>query len=99
MPLLRRSPVSRLDERMCLGCGYRGPELQGPRGLTEVWCPECGEDLYSRPPRSYSELEGFAEAEEPLWGDDMLLPESPIAPVTFLRRVFARAVCALSRWF
>lgn len=96
MPLLRRSPVSRLDERMCLGCGYRGPELQGPHGLTEVWCPECGEDLYSRPARSYRELEGLTLAP-----GAVLPPETPAEVVTrpgVLGRLLARARRVLTRW-
>lgn len=64
MPLVRRSFPSRIDARMCLSCGYRGEELQSPIGDI-VRCPECGEDLYSRPPRSYAELEGFADPEDP----------------------------------
>lgn len=63
MPLLRRGPASRLDERMCLSCGYRGPDLQGERGTVVLQCPDCGEDLYSRPARSYHEMEGFVETE------------------------------------
>lgn len=48
--------------KTCLACGYRGPALQGPdRALR---CPGCGTDLYSRPPRSYAELEGFLPAED-----------------------------------
>lgn len=49
---------ARLSKRMCLSCGYDGLELQ--RGQPSCWtCPECHADLYSRPPRSYAELEGF----------------------------------------
>lgn len=63
MPLLRRGPESRLDERLCPACGYRGPDLQGERSIAVLRCPDCGEDLYSRPARSYHEMEGFVEAE------------------------------------
>ena len=44
---------------MCLGCGFDGRGLQ--TGHTEpAWkCPKCGADLYSRPPRSYAEMEGL----------------------------------------
>ena len=48
--------------KTCLACGYRGPSLQGPDRA--VRCPSCGEDHYSRPPRSYAELEGFIPVEE-----------------------------------
>ncbi len=48
---------------MCLSCGYRGPDLQGERAIEVLRCPDCGEDLYSRPARSYHEMEGFVEAE------------------------------------
>lgn len=44
---------------MCLACGHRGRHLQGEKGLITFQCPNCGADLYSRPPRSYAELEGF----------------------------------------
>lgn len=45
---------------MCLSCGYTGDELQSPES-EPLRCPECGEDLYTRPPRSYAELEGLVE--------------------------------------
>jgi hypothetical protein len=54
--------AERLQTRACLRCGYRGPELQGDRPEPPLVCPACGEDLYSRPPRSYAELEGLDEA-------------------------------------
>ncbi len=98
MPLLRRGPESRLDERMCLACGYRGPDLQGDRAAGVLRCPDCGEDLYSRPPRSYRELEGFGE-------EGVRVCPSPVTPEpkrsrgrrvldavgAFLRRVMRRA--------
>lgn len=54
-----RSP--RLAERFCPRCGYRGAELQGPRGVSVFVCNACGEDLYSRPARSYLEMEGLID--------------------------------------
>lgn len=48
-----------LERKMCLACGHRGRHLQGEKGLITFQCPNCGADLYSRPPRSYAELEGF----------------------------------------
>lgn len=53
---------ARLQARACLRCGYRGPELQGDLGERTYTCPACTEDLYTRPPRSYAELEGLDEA-------------------------------------
>jgi hypothetical protein len=50
-----------LQTRECLRCGYRGPELQSERPEPPLICPACGEDLYSRPPRSYAELEGLED--------------------------------------
>lgn len=49
----------RLHTRRCLSCGYGGPELQGDRGRIALRCPACDEDLYARPARSYSEMEGL----------------------------------------
>lgn len=44
---------------MCLGCGFDGRGLQSG-GAEPTWkCPKCGADLYSRPPRSYAEMEGL----------------------------------------
>jgi predicted RNA-binding Zn-ribbon protein involved in translation (DUF1610 family) len=59
MRALRTSPSSRLSRKLCLACGYDGPALQGVRAETAYMCPNCGEDLYARPPRSYAELEGL----------------------------------------
>lgn len=61
-----RSPLSsRVHRRLCLSCGYDGPALQGHRAEATYVCPNCGEDLYARPPRSYAEMEGFDEEFEP----------------------------------
>jgi predicted RNA-binding Zn-ribbon protein involved in translation (DUF1610 family) len=51
-----------MSSRICLGCGYDGPEIQR-RGEGAVYlCPCCGEDLYARRPMSYAEMEGFVGA-------------------------------------
>ena len=61
MRAVRTHAPERLQVRSCLRCGYRGPELQSDRVEGYLLCPSCGEDLCSRPPRSYSELEGLDE--------------------------------------
>lgn len=53
--------------RFCPRCGYRGNELQGSRGGLVIACPNCREDLYSRPARSYLEMEGFLDPTEYGW--------------------------------
>ena len=59
MSQLRERSRNWLITRICLGCGYSGPELQRT-GEEAVWaCPCCGEDLYARRPQSYAELEGL----------------------------------------
>lgn len=50
-----------LTDRCCLTCGYRGRELQGRRGQERLVCPQCRQDLYSRPARTYAEMEGLAQ--------------------------------------
>lgn len=44
---------------MCLGCGFDGRGLQTGHAEPAWKCPRCGADLYSRPPRSYAEMEGL----------------------------------------
>jgi hypothetical protein len=61
MRALRSSLSSRVHRRLCLGCGFDGPALQGGSGEDLSRCPRCGEDLCARPPRSYAELEGLDE--------------------------------------
>lgn len=68
MPLLRDDLPSRLLRKFCLACGYSGPELQREHTGAVFFCPQCGEDLYTRPARSYAELEGFDGADEPPGG-------------------------------
>lgn len=56
-----------LHVRRCLRCGYAGEELQvaaderRPVDVPSLVCPNCCEDLYARPPRSYAELEGICD--------------------------------------
>ena len=45
---------------MCLRCGLA---VRRQRGFV---CPDCGEDWYSRPPRSYAELEQVCLAATPV---------------------------------
>ena len=57
-----------LHVRRCLRCGYAGVELQvsaedRPGEIPPLVCPNCCEDLYARPPRSYAELEGICDFE------------------------------------
>ncbi len=56
----------KLHRQRCLRCGYQGQEIQssiapdGERVATSLLrCPRCAQDLYTRPPRSYAELEGL----------------------------------------
>ncbi|MEX2219298.1 MAG: hypothetical protein WD749_11145 [Phycisphaerales bacterium] len=62
MRAVRSSLPYRYQVRACLRCGYGGPEVQPDQPEPAFVCPCCGEDLYSRPPRSYAELEGLDEA-------------------------------------
>lgn len=50
-----------LTDRCCLTCGFRGRELQGRRGRERLVCPQCRQDLYARPARTYAEMEGLIE--------------------------------------
>lgn len=47
---------------MCLSCGFDGRSLQSEHRETGWVCPRCGTDLYSRPPRSYADLEGLSDS-------------------------------------
>jgi len=51
-----------LERRVCLTCGYRGAELQREGSAAAFVCPRCGQDLYTRPARSYAEMEGLSIA-------------------------------------
>lgn len=51
-----------MNVRMCPRCGHDGRELQGEAGLRLLSCPNCHGDMYSRPPRSYAEMEGLDAA-------------------------------------
>ena len=59
MAIARVASSSPLVQRTCLRCGYRGDELQRLGELAAYRCPDCGQDLYARPPRSYAEMEGL----------------------------------------
>lgn len=62
MASVRHDTVDRLTQRVCLACGYRGPELQSGYPVEVFVCPVCACDLYARPPRSYAEMEGVGVA-------------------------------------
>lgn len=65
MSRVRTQTLTALERRVCLCCGYRGPELQRTAPVEVFLCPACGADLYARPPRSYADMEGFDP--EPAW--------------------------------
>lgn len=52
---------ARQTRRMCLHCGYRGRELQGPGWDRVAHCPSCDGDLYTRAPMTYAQMEGLDE--------------------------------------
>lgn len=70
MSSVRHDTADRLRQRICLACGYRGPEVQQGFPIEVFVCPACACDLYARPPRSYAEMEGV----------DFLPATSPQAP-------------------
>jgi predicted RNA-binding Zn-ribbon protein involved in translation (DUF1610 family) len=86
----RRATRIDLARKRCLRCGYDGAAVQ--EGSIDFLCPNCGQDLYARPPRSYLELEG-------------LLPSRPLLPQrsgfrrlsAWLTRLFGRAGAG-ARW-
>ena len=88
--------------RLCLYCGFDGSQIQR-RGEGAVFhCPACGGDLYARPPRSYAEMEGFADeaTEVGAGADGSVRAEFPGAnPSRFLRlmRLAGAAVALLVR--
>ena len=45
-----------------MACGYRGAEVQSGYPVEVFVCPGCGCDLYTRPPRSFAEMEGVDSA-------------------------------------
>jgi hypothetical protein len=60
------TPSPGLQRQRCVRCGYDGDAVQARRtaagerrGSTLLICPNCQQDLYTRPPRSYAELEGL----------------------------------------
>ncbi|MFG0274640.1 MAG: hypothetical protein ACF8QF_06255 [Phycisphaerales bacterium] len=79
---VRQAGGVRLNQKMCLACGYGGPEVQGPLALVKYRCPSCQADLYARPPRSYAQMEGLAPVGAPVerarleeWADRLLAVE------------------------
>lgn len=62
MAHVRQETADRLRQRVCLACGYRGPEVQLGHTADVFVCPACGCDLYARPPRSYVEMEQIGSA-------------------------------------
>lgn len=44
---------------VCLYCGYRGRAARRAKQDHIYFCPVCAGDWYSRPPRSYREMEGL----------------------------------------
>jgi hypothetical protein len=64
MASVRHDTADRLRQRICLACGYRGPEVQQGFPIEVFVCPACACDLYARPPRSYAEMEGVGAANE-----------------------------------
>lgn len=69
MAHVRQETADRLRQRVCLACGYRGPEVQQGYPADVFVCPSCGCDLYARPPRSYAEMEQIGAA-----------PRMPVTP-------------------
>ena len=72
------------SRRMCVYCGFDGLTIQAGGDLTDFRCPACSGDLYSRPPRSYLEMEGF-----------VAVPAAGPAPVTGWRGL---VVCLMRAW-
>ena len=87
-----RTPLStRLHRKVCLSCGYDGNAIQGHRAESTYACPNCGEDLYARPPRSYAELEGLEDEDLPEY---VLLDRDPEARP---RTIWGRLISLLRR--
>lgn len=55
----RQSASPWIHRRRCLYCGEDGMAIQVVGDGAVFRCPTCRGDLYSRPPRSYAELEGL----------------------------------------
>lgn len=55
----RESAPAWIHRRRCLYCGEDGKAIQAGGHAPAFRCPRCMGDLYSRPPRSYAELEGL----------------------------------------
>jgi hypothetical protein len=93
MRAVRSSVPARHQRRLCLTCGFDGPPLQHYREDAPEACPNCGEDLYARPPRSYAELEGLDEAFEidPTDRGEPLVHATPIRRLIRLLRRWLRS--------
>lgn len=52
-----------MQSRMCPCCGHEDPRMVSGSRTPIFECPECGQDLYARPPLSYAEMEGFEALE------------------------------------
>ena len=92
MAHVRQETADRLRQRVCLACGYRGPEMQPGHPADVFVCPSCGCDLYARPPRSYAEMEQIGAG-----------PRVPVAPGVWPaagpRRERRTLFVGLGRWF
>ena len=84
-----------------MACGYDGPEIEGELGHVSFRCPQCGQDIYARPPMTYLEMEGFvpmARADPP---EARCLEPDRRGPLRWWDRVLAMAarfrVAALRR--
>ncbi len=64
MGSLGRTIPARYCRRMCLACGFDGRAIQPGHAGPVRRCPRCLADFSTRPPRSYSELEGLDAEEE-----------------------------------
>lgn len=80
MSLARVEIQGHLWQRVCLSCGFRGPELQRDDEHAAYHCPGCGQDLYARPPRSYAEMEGLARPAPPAPACLVTPPCRPASP-------------------
>ncbi len=49
----------RRNDALCVYCGFRGRAATNARAKHIFHCPDCGGDWYSRPPRSYREMEAL----------------------------------------
>jgi hypothetical protein len=92
MRALRTTSPARIHRKLCLACGFDGHEIQHLRFAECTTCPHCGEDLGTRPPRSYAELEGLDDDLGPILrptrGPQPIRPHGP----------WRKLLGALRRW-